>query len=457
MYAKYRHIHFVGIGGIGMSGIAEVLLTLGYEVSGSDVKSSPVTDRLRRRGAKFYKGHAASNVTGADVVVISSAVKEGNAELTEAKKKGLPVVPRAEMLAELMRLKYGIAVAGTHGKTTTTSMIATVLDYGGMDPTIIIGGKVNAFRTNARLGKGTFLVAEADESDKSFLNLTPTIAVITNIDPEHMENYKNFKHVKESYLAFANKVPFYGCVVAGIDNKEVKALCKRFKKRFVTYAVDEKADYNAVDIRQVEDRLQFAVNYKGERLGVVRLNMVGRHNVANALATVVVGLELGIPFSKISIALSLFKGVERRFQILKRRPGPMIVNDYSHHPSEIMATIKAARCGWPEKRLVFIHQPHRYTRLSTLFKDFVNVLSSADSIALLPLYSAGEKPMRGVGSRQLYVSLRRKFPKLSVNLIEDPSTITKWVKKNVKSDDLVIFSGAGDVWKMGKETAKVLR
>lgn len=322
MYKKYKHIHFVGIGGIGMSGIAEVLLTLGYKVSGSDVKTGTVTNRLRRRGAKIFRGHRASNVDDTDVVVISSAIRNNNVEYQEAKKRGIPIVPRAEMLAELMRLKYGIAVAGTHGKTTTTSMIATVLYQVGLDPTMIIGGRVNTFRTNARLGKGEFLVAEADESDRSFLNLSPTIAVVTSIDPEHMENYKNFRHMKESYLTFANKVPFYGCVIVGVDHPEVKSLAKKIQRRYRTYAINARADFTASDIRQVEDRLQFMVHYKGERIGAIRLNMVGEHNVANALATIAVGWELEIPFPKIAAAFAKFKGIERRFQILKKGTGP---------------------------------------------------------------------------------------------------------------------------------------
>lgn len=454
MYEKYRHIHFIGIGGIGMSGIAEVLLTLGYEVSGSDLKASAVTAHLKRRGAVFHRGHRPRNVEGADVVVISSAVKEDNIELAEARKRGIPAVPRAEMLAELMRLKYGVAIAGTHGKTSTTSMIATVLFHAGFDPTMIIGGKVNAFRTNARLGKGKFLVAEADESDRSFLDLTPTIAVITNIDPEHMENYRNYRHMSDSYLAFANKVPFYGCVVAGIDHPEVRRLTKCFRRRFVTYALDRHADFTASDIRQVEDRLQFIVSLKGRKLGAVRMNMVGRHNAGNALAAVAVGLELGIPFQKIASALSSFKGIERRFQILSRGPGPIIVTDYSHHPVEIDATIQAARSGWPEKRVMFIHQPHRYTRLKSLFKDFVRVLCTADHVALLPIYGAGEKPIRGVGSAELCASLRQKFPKLPVALLDGHVSVVRWMEKNVRCDDMVIFSGAGDIWRLGRDIAR---
>lgn len=456
MFEKYKHIHFVGIGGIGMSGIAEVLLTLGYEVTGSDLKLGATTSRLRRRGAKVFRGHKAANIDSADVVVTSSAVSSSNVEYLEARKKGIPIVPRAEMLAELMRLKYGVAVAGTHGKTTTTSMIATILFHAGFDPTMIIGGRVNGFRSNARLGKGDFLVAEADESDLSFLHLSPTIAAVTSIDPEHMENYKNFKHMKESYLEFVSKVPFYGCVVLNVDHPEVRKLSKRIKKRVVTYGINQKADFTASDVRQVEDRLQFIVHYREKQLGAIRVNMVGKHNVSNALATVAVAMDLEIPFSRIAQAFAKFKGVERRFQILKRSPGAIIVNDYSHHPAEIEATIKAARDGWPEKRLVLVHQPHRYTRLKSLFKDFVRVLSKADYIGLMPIYPAGEKPLRGVGSGQLFTSLRRRHPKLEVELIEKQADKVKWAKKNLKNEDLVIFSGAGDIWKTGKEVARGL-
>jgi len=457
MFKRYKHIHFVGIGGIGMSGIADVLLTLGYEVSGSDLKTSSVTARLKRRGARIIRGHSVSNIDDADVVVVSSAVQEDNPEIIEARKRGIPVVPRAEMLAELMRLKYAIAVAGTHGKTTTTSMIATILFCAGFDPTMVIGGRVNSFRTNARLGRGEFLVAEADESDRSFLHLSPTIAVITNIDYEHMENYKDFCHVKESYLTFANKVPFYGCVVACIDHAPVREIVKKLGRRCITYAIGRRADFTAVDIRQVEDKLRFVVYREGKLLGAVRLGMVGHHNVSNALAAIAVADELEIPFERIAAAFMRFKGVERRFQILKGAPGPIVVNDYSHHPAEIAAAIESARNGWPERRLVFVHQPHRYSRLKALFKDFVRVLSMPDHVALLKLYPAGERPLRGVTSRQLFISLKRRFPKLPVDLLDDGPSVKVWVRKNVRKNDLVVFSGAGDIWKVGKETARILK
>lgn len=450
MFKKYNKIHFIGIGGIGMSGIAEVLMTLGYNVRGSDVKKSAMTERLHRRGAKIFIGHKASHIDGADVVVYSSAVKPDNVEYVEAKRKGALIVPRAEMLAELMRLKYGVAVAGTHGKTSTTSMIATAMFFGGLDPTMVIGGKVNSFRTNARLGKSEYLVAEADESDLSFLNLTPTIAVITNIDPEHMENYRDFDHVKECYIQFANKVPFYGVVVACADHPVVREVAKSFKRKCITYGVKNDADFMANDIRQVEDRLQFMVWNNGKKLGAIRLNMVGKHNAVNALAVIAVCTELGVPFEKIAEGLSKFKGIERRFQILRRGAGPMVVSDYCHHPTEIDATINAARDAWPEKRLVFIHQPHRYSRLKALFPDFVKVLNKVDHLALLPIYGAGEKAIRGVGTRQLYVSLKRRFPKLKVDCLKDHDSASVWAKKNFRDDDLVIFSGAGDVHKLAK-------
>lgn len=456
MFEKYKHIHFIGIGGIGMSGIAEVLLTLGYEVSGSDLKAGMITSRLRRHGAHISRGHRALNIAGADVVVISSAVKENNVEVQAAKKSGIQVISRADMLAELMRLKYAVAVAGTHGKTSTTSIIATIFYYAGFDPTMIIGGKVNSFRTNAKLGRGDFLVAEADESDRSFLRLSPTIAVITNIDPEHMENYRNFDHMKESYVEFANKVPFYGSVVTCIDHPEVRNVVKKIERRCVTYALDREADFTATDIRQVEDRLQFMVCNKGKKLGAIRFNMVGRHNVANALAAVAVAVEAEIPFPKIASAFTKFRGIERRFQMLRRGPGPVIVSDYCHHPVEIAAVIKSARDGWPEKRVVFIHQPHRYTRLRTLFKDFVKVLGKTDRLALLPIYAAGEKPQRGIGSRQLYTSLKRHYPRLEVDLIKEHDLVLKWVKENAGFNDIVIFSGAGDIGRLAQEVARAV-
>lgn len=454
MFKKYQHIHFVGIGGIGMSGIAQVLLTLGYHVTGSDLKKSSVTALLVKRGAKVMMGHKAENIGSAHVVVISSAVKPDNPEVVAAKEKGIPIVPRAEMLAELMRLKYGIAIAGTHGKTTTTSLVATILTSAGLDPTMVIGGKVNSFKTNARLGKGEFLVAEADESDRSFIKLSPTIAVITNIDPEHMESYRDFQHVRETYASFANKVPFYGTVIACVDHPEVKTLLPHIERKIVTYGVDG-GDYTAKNISQHEGVIKFTVIVKGKEMGEVSLAIPGRHNVLNALASIAVATELDVPFAKIKTGLAKFKGIERRFQVLlKKKNGPMIVTDYAHHPKEIEAVLGSAREGWSDRRVVCVMQPHRYTRLSSLFDQFAAVLTKPDLTVLMPVYSAGESQIEGVNSVKLYDEIE-KIKKEGIYYFETKEEMFNAVKKLSRSNDLILFLGAGDVWKMGKEFAKL--
>ncbi|MBI2344013.1 MAG: UDP-N-acetylmuramate--L-alanine ligase [Deltaproteobacteria bacterium] len=453
MFRQYQHIHFVGIGGIGMSGIAEVLLTLGYAVSGSDLRSSAITRHLKRRGARIAYGHKREQINGAHVVVTSSAIVGTNPEVREARARGIPVVPRAEMLAELMRLKYGIAIAGTHGKTTTTSLIAHVLAGGGLDPTIVIGGRVNSWRTNARLGKGNYLVAEADESDRSFLKLTPTIAIITNIDPEHMENYRNFADVRRAYLAFAEKVPFYGFAVCCVDHPEVRAMRRQCTRPVMTYGITESADFTATRIRQIEDRLHFTVLYRGTPLGEVALQMPGRHNVVNALAAVAVGHLLEVPFAKIVRGLARFKGIERRFQVLYRH-GPLVVNDYAHHPAELRATIQAARDGWPQRRVIVVHQPHRYSRLCALFREFVDVLAEADAVILMRLYAAGESPLPGISARRLWGMLRRRSSALSVKYAEAPEKVVELVEEMTTPEDIVLFLGAGDIWKVGMTYAR---
>jgi UDP-N-acetylmuramate--alanine ligase len=451
MFKKYQKIHFVGIGGIGMSGIAEILLTLGHKVTGSDVKRSAVTQRLARRGAKIWIGHTRDNVSGAHVVV-SSAVSDSNPEVKQAHKLGIPVVPRAEMLAELMRLKYGIAVAGTHGKTTTTSLIAQVFGKAGFDPTMIVGGKVKSLRGNARLGKGEFLVAEADESDRSFLKLSPTIGVITNIDPEHMENYRDFDHLKEAFVDFANKVPFYGSVICCLDHPVVKKIVPKIVRRVVTYGECE-ADYVAKNIEQVKDRLTFDVVHAGHELGKIRLPMAGRHHAKNALAAIAVGRELEIPFATIKSALEGFRGVARRFEVL-HNSGPIVVDDYGHHPVEIAATIAAAHEGWPDRRLIVVIQPHRYTRLRALFGEFVASLKAADSILVMDVYPAGEKPIRGATGRDLCDAIRGEYPKKFVAHTESAEKVFSTLKTWTGENDLVLFLGAGDITKIAHSFAK---
>ncbi len=452
MFKWVRHIHFVGIGGIGMSGIAEVLLNLGYTVSGSDLKAGDATRRLQRLGARIMIGHRRRNVAHADAVVISSAVAPGNTELLEARRLAIPVVRRAEMLAELMRLKYGVAIAGTHGKTSTTSMVAQVLSRGGLDPTIVIGGKVNALCSNAKLGKGEFLVAEADESDRSFLHLTPTVAIITNIDPEHMENYRDFDHMRRAYLDFANKVPFYGAVVACLDHPEVRKLIPKMARRCITYGLVSPADYTARKILQVKDCNHFTVVEHGRTLGKITLHMPGRHNALNALAAVAVGRFLRIPFGKIAAALKRFEGIERRFQVVYDK-GPLVVSDYAHHPAELDATLRAARAGWPGWRITAIHQPHRYSRLSCLFPDFVKALSRADRVGILKLYAAGEAPIHGVSARKLHAAIKRKAARKMIPYSDDATEIFSHLNRTKREKEIILFLGAGDIWKVCNEFA----
>jgi len=454
VFKKYKHIHVVGIGGIGMSGIAEVLLNLGYRVSGSDIKRGETTRRLRRLGARISYGHRSENVEGAHVVVVSSAVKDDNPEVREARRLGIAVVPRAEMLAELMRLKYGVAIAGTHGKTSTTSLIGHVFDHAKLDPTIIIGGKVNSLRSNARLGKGDFLVAEADESDGSFLRLAPTIGVITNIDPEHMENYKDFKDLKRAFVEFANKVPFYGAVVACYGHPSVRRIMPEISRPLITYG-GKGADYTARNIRQNGDRLSFEALYRGEPLGEISLRMTGSHNALNALAAIAVGRHLDIPFSKIREALKGFKGVARRFQILSRQ-GPYVVDDYAHHPVEIEATIDAARNGWPTKRIVSVIQPHRYSRLADNFEGFISSVKDSDAVVVMDVYGAGEKPRRNYTGEKLWKRMCRKYPRKMIAYAptteEVRSTLTPWCTK----EDLILFMGAGSITTTARALSKSL-
>ena len=453
MFKKYQHIHFVGIGGIGMSGIAEVLLNLGYQVSGSDLKNSAVTRRLKKRGAKIFAGHSKEHLNGTQVLVTSSAVKETNPEVKQARSMNIPVVPRAEMLAELMRMKYGIAVAGTHGKTTTTSMTGAVLQEAGLDPTLIIGGKVNSLKTNARLGRGEFLVAEADESDQSFLKLGPTIAGLTNIDPEHMENYKNFNEVKKCFVDFANKVPFYGAVVACADHPVLRKIFPELKRRLVTYGVTREAEYTAKNIEERGKTMLFDVFYQGECLGKIRMEQPGRHHIGNALAAVAVAREIGIPFSKIATGMKKFRGVSRRFEIICPKD-PMVVDDYAHHPVEIEATIAAARKGWPEYKIAVVMQPHRFSRLRFLWDDFVRVLGNADLAVILPVYAAGEPSLPGINGKNLFVDVRAKHPKLPVAYVESEEEIAAALKPWISHKTMILFLGAGDITKMARKFLK---
>ena len=464
MLGRTRRIHFVGIGGIGMSGIAELLANLGYDVSGSDARASSVTARLNDLGVRVCIGHDAANVGDADVVVVSSAISTGNPETAEAMRRTIPVIPRAEMLAELMRLRYGIAIAGAHGKTTTTSMVALVLERAGLDPTAVIGGRLSAFGSNARLGRGDYVVAEADESDRSFLKLSPSIAVITNIDHEHMESYGSWDDLRQAFVDFANKVPFYGAVIACADDEPVRGILPRITRRVMTYGL-EGADGQAVAAvtghgvaleafgsrASVRHRKSDGVS----ELGELRLRVPGRHNLVNAIGAVAVGLEVGIAFPKIAAALAEFQGAERRFQRLGEEDGVLVVDDYGHHPTEIAAVIAAARAGI-DRRLVVVFQPHRYSRTRALMKEFGGALSGADEIVLTDIYAAGEPPIPGVTIEALADSIRASA-RGSVRVVPSVDDLPAVVAGLVRPGDLVITLGAGSIGTVGERILDTLR
>jgi UDP-N-acetylmuramate--alanine ligase len=455
MFKKIKHIHFVGIGGIGMSGIAEVLLNLGYKVSGSDMKESDTTERLRKLGAEIAIGHRAENIASPHVVVISSAVTKENVEVIAAREQQVPVIPRAEMLAELMRLKYGVAIAGAHGKTTTTSMVATLLAAGGIDPTVVIGGKLNSLGTNAKLGQGEFLVAEADESDGSFLKLSPTIAVVTTIDEEHLDYYKDIHEIKEAFLTFINKVPFYGVSVLCLDQPHIQALIPQVQKRYQTYGMSSQADYQARDITLRALGSKFRVMNHSEDLGWFELSVPGVHNINNSLAAIAVARELDIDIETIRKGIKEFSGVQRRFQIKGEVNGITVVDDYGHHPTEIKATLAAAASGM-DRRVVVVFQPHRYSRTQHLLEDFFTSFNQADTLIMMDIYAAGEKPIPGVSGQALYEGIK-KYGHKDVTLIADRDAVLDHVVKTVKTGDLVITLGAGDVWKIGEQLVERLK
>ena len=451
---RIKNIHFVGIGGIGMSGIAEVLLNLGYHISGSDLKETEVTRRLRSLGCEISYGHRRENLREADVVVISSAIRQKNPEVEAADERLIPVIPRAEMLAELMRMKVGIAIAGTHGKTTTTSLISTVLAAGGLDPTVVIGGRLNSIGSNARLGQGEFLVAEADESDGSFLKLMPTIAVVTNIDPEHLDFYKGIEEIKESFLSFLEKIPFSGLAVLCLDHPNIQSLLPRLKKRFATYGLTTQADFQAKEIAFEGLSTSFDVVHHRQGIGRLSLRMPGIHNVYNALATLATAFELDIPFRVVQETLREFSGIQRRFQIKGEKKGILIVDDYGHHPVEIMATLKAARTGWG-KRIIAVFQPHRYTRTQALFKDFLTAFYDADVLILTDIYPAGEDRIEGVESKALFEGIR-EYGHKDVSYLADKGEIVGHLLRILSPGDLVITLGAGDIWQVSEELVKRL-
>lgn len=453
MFGRARGIHFVGVGGIGMSGIAELLVNLGYQVSGSDAKKSEITDRLQTLGARIAIGHAAENIGDADVVVVSSAVRPDNPEVAAARARHTPVIPRAEMLAELMRLRFGIAIAGAHGKTTTTSMVAWMLERAGLDPTAVIGGRLSAFGSNARLGAGPLMVVEADESDRSFLKLSPSIAVITNIDREHMEAYGTFDRVLDAFVDFADKVPFYGAVVACIDDPHVRALLPRLSRRVITYGFSEDADVRGFDAvtdgRMARCRVHYQVpgHPDGAGTGELGVSVPGIHNLQNALAAITVGVELGVPFEKMAAALAEFRGADRRYQIKGTVGGVTVVDDYGHHPTEIAAVLKAARSGSPG-RIIAVFQPHRFSRTRDLLTEFGAVLAEADVTVLTDIYPAGETPIPGILSAAIADEIRRQN-RGDVDAVVPLEDLPKHVAARVKDGDVVLTLGAGSIGAVG--------
>ncbi len=455
---RIRSIHFVGIGGVGMSGIAEVLLDAGFAVSGSDLRENEYSRRLTKKGATFFTGHAASHVAGADVVVFSSAVPRDNPELVEARARAIPVIPRAEMLGELMRLKDGIAIAGSHGKTTTTSLVATVLRDAGLDPTVVIGGKLNALGSGAARGAGDLLVAEADESDGSFLHLTPAIAVITNIDPEHLDHYGDLAHVKEAFVAFANRVPFYGLVVACLDHPNVQDVLPSIDKRVATYGLAAQADYRARNPRTAGLTVSFEVVRRGEDLGTFEVRMPGMHNVLNALAVIAVADELRVPHDELRKALATFGGVQRRFTVVGELPfeggePAVIVDDYAHHPAEIVATLDAAQRAY-ERRLVVAFQPHRYSRTHLLFDDLVRAFNRADVVFVTDVYAAGEAPIEGADSASLVRAIRAHGHR-DVTHVPQRVDLPSALRARLRPGDVILTLGAGDITRTGRELLAV--
>ncbi len=454
---RIRRIHFIGIGGAGMGGIAEVLLNQGYAISGSDIADNAVGQRLKSLGAKVLIGHRAEHIQNVDVVVVSTAIKADNPELVAARDARIPVVPRAEMLAELMRFRHGIAVAGTHGKTTTTSLTASILAEGGLDPTFVIGGLLNSAGTNARLGSSRILVAEADESDASFLHLQPMISIVTNIDADHMDTYDgDFEKLKNTFVDFLHNLPFYGAAIMCTDDANVRAILPRVTRPVITYGFDEDADIRAIDVTQSGGLAKFRVVRKNKTELNVTLNLPGRHNVLNALAAIAVAGEEGVSDQAIQTALLNFKGVGRRFQSHGEHDTDngrvWLVDDYGHHPREVSAVIKAVRANWPEKRLVMVYQPHRYTRTRDCYEDFANVLSEADALLLMEVYSAGEAPIAGADSRSLCRSIRARG-RVDPFYVESKNELPGLLKNVLKDGDLLLLQGAGDIGGIAKQLA----
>ena len=458
MFSSIKKIHFVGIGGIGMSGIAEILLDQGFKVSGSDRGLSEVTDRLQKLGATVYEGHRAEHIADdVDALVYSSAVSSDNPEILAAQRQKIPVIRRAEMLAEVMRLKYGIGIAGTHGKTTTTSMISLVLMEGELDPTVIVGGKLSGLGgTNARLGHGEFIVVEADEFDRSFLSITPTIAVLTTLETDHLDCYRDLEDIKGAFIQFASKVPFYGFVVLCLDEPALLDIMPQLsKKKIITYGLNPQADVQAVEIRHKDNTSTFTVVRDGADLGHITLQVPGKHNVQNSLAAIAVGLELGVPFQKVKDGIEKFAGVYRRWEKKGESAGITLYDDYAHHPTECRATLAGAKAGW-RRRVVCVFQPHLYTRTRDFYEEFGKSFLLSDVLIVTDVYPAREEPIQGV-TGELIVGAAKRFGHKDVHYVPDKKQIPSYLKSIVKSGDIVITMGAGDIWKYGEEFLKMIR
>ncbi len=455
MYQKNYHIHFVGIGGIGMSGIAELLLNLGYKVSGSDLKLSHITKRLEANGGIIYQGHRKEQVEGADVVVTSTAIAKENPEVTRAKEMSIPIIPRAEMLAELMRIKYSIAVSGAHGKTSTTSMIAQLLNTAGLDPTVVIGGLLKGLDTNALHGKGDYIVAEADESDGSFLKYSPAIAVVTNIDLEHLDFYKDIEDIKDKFVQFINSVPFYGLAILCLDNEHIQAILPRIRVRHTTYGMSAQSDLQAREISFDGTKSSFSIFRHEKKLGDMTLNLAGKHNISNALAGIAAGLELNLSFKTIKKAMEQIEGVKRRLEVKGEKKGIMVMDDYGHHPTEIVATLTAIRECYKGKRLIVAFQPHRYTRTQGLFQEFTRAFYQSDILIVLPIYAASEKEIQGVDALSLCDAIKNHGHK-DVSHAPDFTQALSIITHKAKKGDMVLTLGAGDIYTLGEKLLDIL-
>ncbi|GAB6071999.1 UDP-N-acetylmuramate--L-alanine ligase [Venenivibrio stagnispumantis] len=448
---KVKKIHFIGIGGSGMNGIAQVLLNQGFIISGSDLKETETVLKLKEMGAKIFIGHNPENVVDTDLVVYSSAVTPDNPELQKAKELGIPTIPRGEMLAELMRFKYGIAIAGSHGKTTTTSMVGTILGKTGFDPTVVIGGKLEAYGSNAKLGRGEFIVTESDESDGSFLRLTPTIVSINNIDLEHIGFYKDLEDIKNAFIQFANKVPFYGAVAVNIDDENVRSILPRIEKKVIKFGLSDEAQIKAENIELIDGRYKFHIKGYGD----IHLSIPGKHNIYNALAAISISLELGVPFCVIKEALENFKNANRRFDIKYKDENIIVVDDYAHHPTEIKATLSAAKDMYPDKRIIAVFQPHRYSRVASLFEEFAKSFDIPDVLILTDIYSAGEKPIEGITGEALAEKIKER--KKEVIFVKDIKEAENLIKNIMKNGDLIITLGAGNITTISDNLSKFLR